>query len=52
MLLKSPDRTAALQLRYDRIDYPIKEDRAEMYAAERVRKSAQVATFSSAWISL
>ncbi|MER5347126.1 hypothetical protein ABT030_43975 [Streptomyces mirabilis] len=40
VLLKSPDRTATLQLRYDRIDYPIKEDRAEMFAAIRRRTSA------------
>ncbi|WP_260859884.1 hypothetical protein [Streptomyces cupreus] len=39
VLLKSPDRTAALQLRYDRIDYPIREDRAEMLAAVRRRIS-------------
>ena len=37
VLLKSPDRTATLQLRYDRIDYPIREDRAEMFAAIRRR---------------
>ncbi|MFG2987577.1 hypothetical protein ACGFYQ_41460 [Streptomyces sp. NPDC048258] len=36
MLLKSPDRTATLQLRYDRVDYPEK-DRAEMVRAIRQR---------------
>ncbi|WP_327740427.1 hypothetical protein OG749_45925 (plasmid) [Streptomyces nojiriensis] len=40
VLLKSPDNTATLQLRYDRIDYPIKEERAEMFAAIRRRISA------------
>ncbi|MEU0213924.1 hypothetical protein ABZ281_01995 [Streptomyces sp. NPDC006265] len=40
VLLKSPDRTAALQLRYDRIDYPIAKDRTEMFAAIRQRTSA------------
>jgi hypothetical protein len=38
--LKSPDRSAALQLRYDRIDYPIRKHRAEMFAAIRRRTSA------------
>ncbi|MFG2133124.1 hypothetical protein ACGFNV_35840 [Streptomyces sp. NPDC048751] len=37
VLLKSPDRTATLQLRYDRVDYPIWEDRAEMFVAIRRR---------------
>ncbi|MER5550070.1 hypothetical protein ABT072_48725 [Streptomyces sp. NPDC002589] len=40
VLLKSPDRTAVLQLRYDRIDYPIKKERAELFAAIRRRTSA------------
>ncbi|WP_329046723.1 hypothetical protein [Streptomyces sp. NBC_01422] len=40
VLLKSPDRTATLQLRYDRFDYPIREDRAQMFAAIRRRVSA------------
>ncbi|MFE2271434.1 hypothetical protein ACFXB4_19575 [Streptomyces lavendulae] len=40
VLLKSPDHTATLQLRYDRFDYPIREDRAEMFAAIRRRISA------------
>ncbi|MFB7511114.1 hypothetical protein ACFC0P_48490, partial [Streptomyces broussonetiae] len=40
VLLKSPDRTAALQLRYDRIDYPITKDHTEMFAAIRRRTSA------------
>jgi hypothetical protein len=40
VLLKSPDRTAALQLRYGRIDYPIKENCAQMFAAIRQRTSA------------
>lgn len=39
VLLKAPDRTATLQLRYDRIDYPIREDRAEVFAAIRRRIS-------------
>lgn len=38
--LQPPDRAAALQLRYDRIDYPIKENRAQMLAAIRQRTSA------------
>ncbi|MFD6967390.1 hypothetical protein [Streptomyces sp. NPDC059949] len=36
VLLKAPDRTAALQLRYDRVDYP-ERDRAEMFRAIRQR---------------
>ncbi|MGV9341248.1 hypothetical protein [Streptomyces sp. NPDC003688] len=40
VLLKSSDDTAALQLRYDRFDYPVKEDRAEMFAATRRRITA------------
>lgn len=36
VLLKAPDRTAALQLRYDRVDYPVR-DRAEMFRAIRQR---------------
>ncbi|OLO25875.1 hypothetical protein PZ61_0236270 [Streptomyces sp. MNU77] len=40
VLLKSPDGSAALQLRYDRFDYPVKEERAEMFAAIRRRISA------------
>ncbi|MFC8949511.1 hypothetical protein [Streptomyces rochei] len=40
VLLKAPDRTAALQLRYDRVDYPIKEEHAETFAAIRRRISA------------
>ncbi|NED35830.1 hypothetical protein [Streptomyces sp. SID8499] len=40
VLLKSPDRSASLQLRYDRIDYPIRKHRAEMFAAIRRRTSA------------
>ncbi|MFJ9078175.1 hypothetical protein ACIRO3_23505 [Streptomyces sp. NPDC102278] len=40
VLLKSPDHTATLQLRYDRFDYPIREDRAAMFAAIRRRISA------------
>lgn len=32
VLLQSPDRTATLQLRYDRSDYPVR-DRAEMFEA-------------------
>ncbi|MEU5958260.1 hypothetical protein [Streptomyces sp. NPDC047525] len=39
VLLKSADRTATLQLRYDRIDYPVKDDRAEIFAAIRRRIS-------------
>ncbi|MGW3882807.1 hypothetical protein ACWEC4_22200 [Streptomyces sp. NPDC005055] len=38
VLLKSPDRTATLQLRYDRVDYPTKH-RAEMLEAIRRRIS-------------
>ncbi|WP_445521376.1 hypothetical protein [Streptomyces sp. NEAU-174] len=38
VLLKSRDRTATLQLRYDRCDYPVR-DRAEMFAAIRHRIS-------------
>ncbi|MFH8520151.1 hypothetical protein ACH4CE_34745 [Streptomyces gelaticus] len=37
VLLKSPDNTATLQLRYDRIDYRVKEERAEMFVAIRRR---------------
>lgn len=40
VLLKSPDNTATLQLRYDRIDYPVVEERAEMFAAIRRRISS------------
>lgn len=40
VLLKSPDRTAVLQLRYDRIDYPIPAEHAEVFAAIRRRTSA------------
>ncbi|MET8682396.1 hypothetical protein ABZW18_33745 [Streptomyces sp. NPDC004647] len=36
VLLKSPDRSATLQLRYDRVDYPEK-DRADMFRAIRQR---------------
>ncbi len=39
ILLKSPDGTATLQLRYDRFDYPVKPERAEMFAAIRRRIS-------------
>ncbi len=39
ILLKSPDNTVALQLRYDRFDYPVKPERAEMFAAIRRRIS-------------
>ncbi|MFJ8855723.1 hypothetical protein [Streptomyces sp. NPDC102437] len=39
ILLKSPDNTATLQLRYDRFDYPVKPERAEMFAAIRRRIS-------------
>ncbi|MFD7899062.1 hypothetical protein [Streptomyces sp. NPDC059743] len=38
VLLKSADQSAALQLRYDRADYPVK-DRAAMFAAIRRRIS-------------
>ncbi|WP_432052436.1 hypothetical protein [Streptomyces xiamenensis] len=37
--MKSPDNTVALQLRYDRFDYPVKPERAEMFAAIRRRIS-------------
>ncbi|MGW2109407.1 hypothetical protein [Streptomyces sp. NPDC001948] len=37
VLLKSPDNIATLQLRYDRIDYQVKEERAGMFAAIRQR---------------
>ncbi|MFD8726078.1 hypothetical protein ACFV2H_51300 [Streptomyces sp. NPDC059629] len=40
VLLKALDGTATLQLRYDRIDYPIREDRAGLFAAIRRRTSA------------
>ncbi|MFI1753511.1 hypothetical protein [Streptomyces sp. NPDC020571] len=40
ILLKSPDRAAAFQQRYDRIDYPIAKDRTEMFAAIRRRTGA------------
>ncbi|MFF5393172.1 hypothetical protein ACFY5H_33460 [Streptomyces sp. NPDC013012] len=40
ILLRSPDNTATLQLRYDRFDYPVKPERAEMFAAIRRRISA------------
>ncbi|WP_371097640.1 hypothetical protein [Streptomyces sanglieri] len=35
--MKSLDRTATLQLRYDRIDFPLGEDHAEVFAAIRLR---------------
>ncbi|MFF5553998.1 hypothetical protein [Streptomyces olivaceoviridis] len=40
VLLKAPDGTATLQLRYDRVDYAVTEDRAETFAAIRRRISA------------
>ncbi|MEU5137705.1 hypothetical protein [Streptomyces californicus] len=39
VLLKASDGSAALQLRYDRFDYPVREERAEMFAAIRRRIS-------------
>lgn len=39
ILLKSPDNTATLQLRYDRFDYLVKPERAEVFAAIRRRIS-------------
>jgi hypothetical protein len=39
ILLKSPDNTAILQLRYDRFAYPVKPERAETFAAIRRRIS-------------
>ncbi|MFH8342721.1 hypothetical protein [Streptomyces sp. AM6-12] len=40
LVLLNPDRSAALPLRYDRIDYPIRKHHAEMFAAIRRRTSA------------
>ncbi|MFB8000331.1 hypothetical protein ACFC4G_47225 [Streptomyces sp. NPDC056002] len=40
VLLKALDNSATLQLRYDRFDYPVKAERAEMFAAIRRRISA------------
>jgi hypothetical protein len=39
ILLKSRDNTATLQLRYDRFDYTVKPERAEVFAAIRRRIS-------------
>ncbi|WP_369220653.1 hypothetical protein AB5J52_00625 [Streptomyces sp. R39] len=40
VLLKSLDRTATLQLRYERIDYPIGKSHSGLFAAIRQRTSA------------
>ncbi|MFE9679775.1 hypothetical protein ACFYO5_37715 [Streptomyces sp. NPDC006259] len=40
VLLKALDNSATLQLRYDRFDYRVKAERAEMFAAIRRRISA------------
>ncbi|MEW2290817.1 hypothetical protein [Streptomyces sp. NPDC047841] len=40
VLLKAPDRTDTLQLRYDRVDYAVMQDRAETFAVIRRRVSA------------
>lgn len=40
VLLKARDNTATLQLRYDRVDYQVVEERAEMFSAIRRRISS------------